>query len=175
TAAIAVEEGHGMSEAFRITPVHDLLLRGTDEVPVGIYHLHLATAEQLCRLHYSPGSIKVIKARLKALTDHGYLMADVIPSKEVRKPYYYTLSPKGLRYLEHLGIDTHTSWRAPRELDRHGLFIQHTLETNDVLIPAALLHQADARYRLHGFVHERVLRRRPFQVQDTELAPDAFL
>ena len=55
--------------AFTINPVHDLLLRGTLEMPVGLYHLYLATALQLCALHYKPGMLTTVKARLKTLED----------------------------------------------------------------------------------------------------------
>src|SRR5215471_2072327 len=39
-----------------ITPPYDVLLRGSQEMPIGLYHLYMAKAEQLCRLHYSAGS-----------------------------------------------------------------------------------------------------------------------
>lgn len=61
------------AKSFHITPVYDLLLRGSATMPVGLYHLHIATAEQLTRLHYKPGMLKTVKARLKMLADHGYI------------------------------------------------------------------------------------------------------
>lgn len=64
-----------MSKPFSITPVYDLLLRGSSTTPVGLYQLQIATAAQLTRLHYSPGSIKTVKARLKTLVDNGYIQA----------------------------------------------------------------------------------------------------
>ena len=82
---------------FRVRPIHNVLLFGTPDVPVGLYHLQVATADQLCRLHYSPGSIKAIKARLKVLVDEGYLQADCIPTKHSKSPYYYTLAASGMR------------------------------------------------------------------------------
>ena len=50
---------------FVITPAYDILLRGSQEMPIGLYHLHMATAEQLCRLHYAMGSLKAVKAKLR--------------------------------------------------------------------------------------------------------------
>ncbi len=35
-----------MSKPFAITPVHDLLLRGSTDLPVGLYHLHLTYASE---------------------------------------------------------------------------------------------------------------------------------
>src|SRR5581483_6384142 len=151
------------ARTFHITPVYDLLLRGTPAMPVGLYHLQLATAEQLCRLHYSPGSITTVKARLKNLADHGFIQADAIPTKFFRSPYYYVLGQKGMHYLEAVGCDTSESFRASREGNKHALFIEHTLELNDVLISAALLNRAASSYRLDSFIHERSLKRKLYK------------
>jgi hypothetical protein len=152
------------AEAFRMRGIYDVLLRGTRSIPVGLFHLQLATAEQLTRLHYSPGSLKAIKARLKILSDNGMVQADSIPTKQAKSPFYYTLGNAGMRYLASAGYDMHSAWRAQKQLDKHALFIEHSLELNDILISAALIHRADPRYRLEGFVHERVLKRQPLKV-----------
>ena len=68
------------------------LLRGTPEMPVGLYHLQMATAEQLCRLHYSPNSVKAVKKKLRKLCDEGIIQYDAIPTKFTRSPYYYRLT-----------------------------------------------------------------------------------
>lgn len=172
-----------MTTDFVMRPIYDTLLRGTPETPIGVYHLHLVTAEQLCRLHYSPGSLNAVKARLKTLVDEDYLQADRIPSKRLRSPYYYTLGSKGMKHLEELGVERHPAWRASKENDKGALFVEHTLELNDVLISAALFHRADSRYHLHGFLHERTLRRQPYKAtwrqggrsQNFTIIPDAFL
>lgn len=168
-----------MTPALRITPVYDLLLRGTAMMPVGLYHLQMATAEQLCRLHYKPGTLTTVKARLKDLADNGYIQADAIPTKFFRSPYYYALGQKGIRYLEETGCDTSAAFRSSREINKHALFVEHTLELNDVLITAALLQRTDPRYRLESFIHERVLKRTPYDVswqhEKLRLIPDAFL
>ena len=88
---------------FSLTPIYDILIRGSERVPVGTYHLQITTAEQLCRLHYSKGSLKTIKARLKTLVDEGYLQSDGIPMKFARSPYYYALDRKALDFLEEAG------------------------------------------------------------------------
>jgi DNA-binding PadR family transcriptional regulator len=169
---------------FSVTPVYDLLLRGTQALPVGLSQLHLATADQLCRLHYKPGCITTVKARLKDLTDQGFIQADAIPTKRARSPYYYALAQKGLRYLEDAGCDTSETFRASREANKHSLFIEHTLELNDVLISASLLRRGQGYY-LDSFQHERSLKRRPYKAtwrdqregytQTFTVIPDAFL
>ncbi len=164
-----------MSQPFAITPVHDLLLRGSQDMPIGLYHLHIATTEQLTRLHYKPGMLKTISKRLKTLTDNGYIQADCIPTKLFKSPYYYTLDTKGMRYLEAIGMDTDISFRASKELSESYLHLRHALELNDVLIAALKLKQADPRYYLSRYVHERTLKRTPFKVGHASLIPDGFL
>lgn len=169
---------------FTLTPVYDLLLRGSLQVPYGLYQLQLLTAEQITRLHYKPGMLTTVKARLKILTDHGYLQADAMPLRHettrgplYSSPYYYTLGPKGVRYLKEAGYDVGMSWRPSKEVEKSLLFLQHTLEINDILISAARI--TDPRYRLERLTHERVLKRKPFtfsyQGVSYGLVPDGFL
>lgn len=164
---------------FSITPVYDLLLRGHQDMPIGLYHLNIATAEQLCRLHYSSGSIKAVKARLLTLSDHGYVQSDARPTKLYRSPYYYVLGAEGIKYLAEAGLDIGESRRASKETGKHYLFIQHALELNDVLIAAALLRRVEPMYFLDSFIHERKLKRKPRKLKwgsdSFSLIPDAFL
>jgi hypothetical protein len=75
------------------------------------------------------------------------------------------------------------SWRASREVGQHWLFIEHTLELNDVLISALLLHQETSSAQLYRFEHERSLKRHPYKptwqgkdgMQTFAVVPDAFL
>src|SRR5712692_4635857 len=90
---------------FAITPAYDILLRGSEEMPIGLYHLHMATAEQLCRLHYSMKSVKAVKAKLRLLADNGYVQIDELPTKRLRSPYHYLLDIKGVAYLKAIGMD----------------------------------------------------------------------
>lgn len=168
-------------KSFSIRPVHDILLRGSLDVPIGLYQLHIATAEQLCRLHYQPGCIKAVKARLKELEDHGYVQHDVIPGKEFRKPYYYTITAKAARYLHLAGLSTE-AFRATGT-DKHGLFVDHALELNDMIIAAALLKKGGSGFYLYNFIREHSLKRQPYKATWREnghsethnLIPDALL
>src|SRR5438874_11841147 len=92
-----------MTKAFTITRIYDRLLRGSDTLPVGLYHLHLLTAAQLTRLHYSPGSYKAIRQRLNDLADNGYVVISAVPKEFTRGPNYYTLGVRGIQYLRELG------------------------------------------------------------------------
>jgi DNA-binding HxlR family transcriptional regulator len=97
----------GSVQPFRMNPLYDVLLRGDARTPVGLYHLQLATAAQLTRLHYSPTSVKLVQKRLKVLVDHGLVRADAIPTRRGNGHYYYSLAHKGLQYLEQAAYLTH--------------------------------------------------------------------
>src|SRR3989442_10676341 len=114
-----------MNKPFAITPALDLLLRGSADMPIGLYHLHLATTEQLTRLHYKPGMLKTVSKRLKVLTDNGYIQADCIPTKLFKSPYYYTMSTRGMRYLEDIGMDTDANFRSSKEQSESYLHLRH--------------------------------------------------
>src|SRR5689334_13567077 len=128
---------------FRMKPMYKVLLCGSRQMQVGLYHLYKATPEQLCRLHYSPGSIKAVKARLKTLVEQGYVQSSAF-SVEHEGPqrlffsarYFYTLAPAGVKYLAGLGFDVDESWKPHNNTDRHGLFVPHTVGVNDLIIAA---------------------------------------
>jgi hypothetical protein len=164
-----------MSKAFAITPVHDLLLRGSQDMPIGLYHLHLATTEQLTRLHYKPGMLKTVSKRLKVLVDNGYIQADCIPTKLFKSPYYYTLDNRGMRYLADIGLDTDSNFRAGKEVSESYLHLRHALELNDVLIAALRLRYTHPQYSLARYVQERTFKRSPFKVDTSTLVPDGFI
>ena len=160
---------------FAITPVHDLLLRGSQDMPVGLYHLHLATAEQLTRLHYKPGMLKTVLKRLKQLTDNGYIQADSVPTKLFKSPFYYALDIKGIKYLEAIGLDTDSNFRASKGVSESYLHLRHALELNDVLIAALRLKHTHPNYYLARYIHEKSLKREPYKANGTTLIPDGFL
>ncbi len=162
-----------------ITPPYDVLLRGSQEMPIGLYHLHMATADQLCRLHYSPGSFKAVREKLRVLCEHKYVQFDAMPTKKTRSPYYYTLDKLGFEYLEAAGLDVYKSFRSAKEVDKASLFVKHTLELNEIIISAALLKRSSQSSWLEYFKHERELKRTPYKVKwpsgNFSLVPDTLL
>lgn len=168
-----------MSKQFLISTVYDKLLRGDERMPVGLYHLHLATAAQLTRLHYSPGSYKTVRQRLHELAKYGYVVIDAIPEKFHRGPNYYTVGTKGLHYLADIGLEVDKSLRAAKETHKGYLHIQHLLEINDLLIAALKVSTINNRLYVTRFIHERELKRKPYKVmlqgQTYGLVPDGFI
>ncbi len=165
-----------------ITPAYDVLLRGSLDMPIGLYHLHIATAEQLCRLHYKMGSFKYVRELLRVLCEHHYVQFDAMPiksTKATRSPYFYALDKLGVEYLQAAGLDVNTSFRATKEIDKAYLFAKHTLELNDIIISAALLKRSHKTVWLEEFRHERELKRRPYKIKwhggGYNLIPDSFL
>jgi hypothetical protein len=168
-----------MSKTFIITPIYDKLLRGDEQMQVGLYHLHLLTAAQLTRLHYSMGSYRTIRQRLRVLADHGYVLIDAIPEKFTRGPNYYTLGTKGFQYLSDVGLNVDKSLRAAKETNKGYLHIQHMLELNDILIAALRVKTIHPDLTAYRFAHERILKRTPYKVmlqgQTYGLVPDGFI
>lgn len=165
-----------------ITPPYDILLRGSQETPIGLYHLHMATAAQLCRLHYSPGSFKAVREKLRILCEHKYVQFDATPVKSLkatRSSYFYALDKLGFEYLEAAGLDVYKSFRASKEIDKAYLFAKHTLELNDIIISAALLKRSNKNIWLESIRHERELKRTPYMAKwpggGYNLIPDSLL
>lgn len=162
-----------------ITPPYDILLRGSEEMPIGLYHLHMASAEQLCRPHYSIGSLKDVKAKLRILEDNGYIQHDETPTRRLRSKYHYILTKKGMDYLREVGMDVEASFRDSKETGKHYLFINHALDLNDIIISAAMLKCSMPSYWLESFIHERELKRKPYKATwqggGFSLIPDTFL
>lgn len=175
-----------MSKPFAIKPIHDLLLRGSADMPVGLYHLHLATAEQLTRLHYKAGMITHVKRRLKALVDNNYVRVDATPIPHYGPKritfsalYYYTLGLKGVAYLRSIGYEVEPSFRAGKEIGKSYLHMAHALELNDVYIAAFKLKMVHEQYHAR-FIHERKLKQQPYEVtlpsgQLIRLIPDGVI
>src|SRR6266852_1523835 len=106
------------SDTYLISGVDDRFLRA-------IYRYHMLKPEQLIRRYYSKGSLTFVKARLKLLTDHGYLEANQQPTTRGRSPFFYTLASKGIRYLKEAGFDVNRYHRPSRKAE-YLPFLLHT-------------------------------------------------
>jgi hypothetical protein len=166
----------GKKQSFVITPVHDLLLRNLNT-------LQRATAEQLTRLNYRMGMIKTVKARLKDLTEAGYVLPLFHPS--IRLPYMYALDRRGLNYLQNQGVDVREYFRPSQEEDsaKNFLFREHMLAISDILIHALLFERSEPSYRISSLVHERYFKNHPIKATYTRnnrqesktIVPDSYL
>ena len=161
---------------FVVTPVHDLLLHDLNT-------LQRATAEQLTRLNYKMGMLNTVKARLKDLTDAGYVLPLYHPS--IRLPYMYALDRRGLNHLAAQGVDVREYFRPSQEEDtaKNFLFREHILTISDVLIHALLFERSEPSYRIGTMQHERVFKNAPIQAtyqrnnrEETKtIVPDCYL
>src|SRR6266487_723039 len=72
-----------------------------------IHQYHFLTAQQLCTLLYSDGSLKYVMAKLKMLTQNDYLLRIYLPrgGPYGRPLSVYTLARKGHHYLATLGLE----------------------------------------------------------------------
>jgi len=143
-----------------------------EKLLLGVYHFYLATATQLCDLHWSRGSITMVKAKLKDLVDAGYLLSDKVPSKKPQSPLYYTLGTAGMSYLKGEGYDIPASMRASKEQDKQPTHIAHTLGLNSIIIDAMQLDPYTDPCWLAHFIHERALKQPRYKY---DVVPDALL
>jgi hypothetical protein len=126
-----------------------------------VYTYYYMTANQVCRLHYSPGSFTRVEKLLKELRDNGYLQWDAVPTKRRTgsSPAYYMLARRGVAYLRKLGFDVSILPYPSEKKEQKSLFIPHTLTVNDVLIAACLLEKTVPDIRLAAMKHELFLKR----------------
>ncbi len=147
---------HEGQKAFRISGVDDRFLHT-------IYRYHMLKPEQLTRRYYSKGSLTFVKARLKQLTDHGYLEANQQPTTRGRSPFYYTLASKGIKYLKEAGFEVNHYYRPSRKVE-YLPFLLHTFSVNDVLLAAELLVEDLSQLTLTEMQHELTLKQEPCKV-----------
>jgi hypothetical protein len=143
-------------KAFSLSGVYDRLLQA-------IYRYHMLKPEQLTRRYYSRGSLTFVKARLKHLTDLGYLDANEQPTTRGRSPFFYILASKGIKYLKEAGFEVNRYYRPSRKVE-YLPFLLHTFSVNDVLIAAELLADSVSQLTLVEMQHELVLKQDPCKV-----------
>jgi hypothetical protein len=159
-----------------------LLSPAEDRILQALNRYHFLTAKQVCRLFYKAGSLTLVRSRLKAMTDGGFLKRKPQPrvSSFGRLPEVYTLARRGLTYLTGLGLDVQHRFR-PQEANELGFhLLSHTLAINDFLIAAELLAATTPELTLAGQLHDLALKRTPTRVElpdgkMTTVVPDAWL
>lgn len=169
-----------MAEPFFLSAIHERLLYGNTDNPIGLFHLYKASAEQLGRVRcYSPKSIKRIKALLHTLAEYDYVRFDKRPTADYRSPYYYVLGNRGIDHAKSIGYTVNDSYRPTKEIGQSYAHLSHTLGVNDVLISAALLKGDVPGCHLATFKLERDLAKHPFHTlwhgKTKGLIPNAFL
>src|SRR5215211_6784124 len=90
-----------MVKPFRLNPQDENIL-------LALNRFHLLTAEHICGLLYSKGSIKFVKAKLKALRDAQYVESYSRPrfTTSGNLPRVYRLGQRGIPFLQNeLGVD----------------------------------------------------------------------
>ena len=125
---------------------------------------HYLTAQQVCDLHYSHGSLKGVMKRLKDLEtpdeDHPELTGYVVHIEQeyYQQKFVYILDVKGVKYLRSQGADM--SGYFPSEHKKLlGIFRNHFLTTNDVLITASKLPKVLPAITSVDVLHDLTLKR----------------
>jgi hypothetical protein len=123
------------------------------------------TAEQVCHLYYSPGSLEYVRRQLKRLADESYLQRLRLPAtRSGNPPFVYRLAQQGRAYLTAAGLASSKRFRPAEHWEHSALFLGHTLAVNDVLIAGVRLEEEVAGVRLLEMRHEQTLKRTPMTV-----------
>src|SRR5690242_18575074 len=77
-----------------------------------VYAYQFLTVEQATRLLYSRGSLVYVRAKLRVLSENGYLQWLRLPTTgQGNAPHIYTLARKGIRHLEGMGYSDFARFR----------------------------------------------------------------
>jgi len=150
------------------------------EILALVHEYHFLTVSQVTRLRYSSGSETTCQDRLKRLFNAGVMDRVQLPHLGTgNTEYLYTLSTKGQKELQPLGI---THFPRYRPSDTHTLklpHLQHLRTLNDFLIAARLLCRVHPDIRLISMKHDLDMKRTPMRVtvdrQEVSIVPDGFL
>jgi len=160
---------------YRLNRPQLLLLRA-------IHDYDYLTSDRACRLLFSGASKTYAQANLKRLADADYLVRIELPRRQRvgSGPIVYAVSSKGRRLLAQLGVEVSPYRRPSEEREHTHLFLEHTLDTVDVLIAATLLGRHEPRVELVGFRGERALKRTPVPTWRADgsrinVAPDSWM
>ncbi len=154
---------------FTVTPQFDRLIRGSDELPLGLWQLYFTTAEQLGRPFYSPKAITYVKEMLKTLEDNGFVRHGIIPTLTSGTPFYYMIGREGVRYLRRIGYEEAYLPDMPKA-DYPGHY-KHQFELNDLVASGVSVPSNAKQFYVHRLIPEHVMKRDP----RLELTPDGFL
>jgi hypothetical protein len=159
-----------------------VLSHSEELVLLSLARYHYLSSLQICRLHYSPGSLTYVQAKLKTLHEQGFCQRIWLPKRQPHgsAPAIYSLGWRGVKHLREGGVDITARVRPSEKNFLSYLFLTHTLELNDFLIAAELLCRWEPEFQLAGFLHDRDLKSRPVYVRDDDgkriaVVPDGWL
>ncbi len=138
------------------------------------------SASQLAQLLFSRGSLTYVRACLAELYHAGFVVRVLQPTTAPHgsAPILYTLDRRGMSYLRAAGFAAGARFRPSEDRSRQGLFLRHTVATNDLLVLLLKLLPQDPSVRLVTLLTERQLKRRPLRVADASgvltVIPDAW-
>jgi len=138
-----------------------------------LWDFHYLTADQLCRLLYSPGSLNYAREQLKRLYDAQFLDRVFGPRAQAAgsTPWVYLLGKRGLRYFKDRDTGATRRYRPSEERQHSDPFLFHTLSINEVLIMARRLAATVDAIDLVGMRHDLDLKHTPARVETERSNP----
>ncbi len=126
--------------------------------------LYFLKAEQLTRRLYKMGMLTTVQARLKLLTEAGYLHSFHQPTVKSKSAYIYTLAAKGVRHVENNGRDVAVYYKPSELIELSHPWLWHVLELNDFIISAQTLEKTVPQVSLARLHHDLSMKKEPIQV-----------
>src|SRR6266487_2956046 len=144
----------------KTTPKSDFIVNESyDKLLEALGWLYYARCDQLTRLYYLPGSLTLIRERLRTLIEHKYVsyLSLISDGKNTRR--IYALDGRGVSYLKDTGRIPEERYFRPSDVERSPFFLPHTLDVGDLMIAFALLAREDTRFQIVTRRHELDLKR----------------
>ena len=144
-----------------------------DDLIVLLRRFQILTIYQITSLLQKQSSINNIRSKMKRLVDSGLVDFQFLPrtTPSGSTPMVYSLSSKGLKYVEEMGATIHAPQRIKKMLP-----LQHLLDINDVLIASLRLQSAAPEISVFEYRHEKVFKQNPIRITEgSYLCPDGFV
>jgi len=144
------------------TPIVVQLDRWDERVLQALHFYEFVQPENLCYLFFGKlSSLTHVKARLKILVDKGYLQLVQRPDGKLVRPYWYTLSGAGVRYLKEKGMERGRYFRPHKQGVRNESDLAHIGGVNYFLGAIERLTLLDSRVTIVERFHDLELQSHP--------------
>lgn len=141
-----------------------------EKILLSFESLHFLTVEQVCSLHYRPGSSKYVNERLRLLTQAKYLQR--LERESINVPYVYCLGRRGIQFIREYRGGGNAAAFEPSEHHAHsGLHMRHWLATTDFLIAAHKLPTVSTA-EITTLYHDLTLKQ---MLKPSKVVPDGWL
>jgi len=158
-----------------ITPAKEAIL-------AALGRLHFSTSDQLTRATRSPRRVEETRRHIRALRLAGYIdyLLTGAPKLGGEPTRVYFPTDRAYRYLRELELVPSVNYRARAQRQRHTLFLDHTLASNELIVLAQRLSRKRLEVTLASYMTEHETKKQPMYVKTSSsnrqaVIPDAWI